>query len=135
MNTSHVMFSTDGKGNWKKIEWKSQCSEIVFMGGQCQGFEGHLGVHWNFGLSGSFHYDDNENDPTEEGGSGSTPPDHASYKTPLEMANHYYMSHSVCMDVTDPAEIARLENGDTTENESIVRPASIEELRKLHDQD
>lgn len=121
-------YCTNGKGHWWKIEYKRQCPEGVFMQGRCQGVEGHKGVHWRFGAHGSFHYDDNDVDPSEGGCSGSIPPDHASYRTPSEMANHYYMNNWTREEVTDPAEIARLESDEINDGESINRPVDMSKL-------
>lgn len=124
----HIHYATDGKGRWWKTEYKRQCPEGVFLRGRCQGVEGHLGVHWSYDAHGSFCYDDNDNDPSEGGCSGSIPPDHKSYRTPLEMSSHYYMSHSTHVEVVDPAEIARLEADDVTEGESVSRPVDMSKL-------
>ena len=49
----------------------------------------------------------------------------------MEMQEHYYMSHFTDSEVTDPDEIARLEHGEMKDGESINRPVSPEELKKL----
>jgi len=131
-NEDHVLYSTDGKGNWWRREWKSQCNEEVFMSGRCQGVQGHKGVHWSFKPCGSFAWDDNDESPEHDGCSGSTPPDHKEYKTPKEMQQHYYMSHYEDSVVTDPTIIAMLEKGDTPEKSaSLTRPLSKEEAEKF----
>lgn len=122
----HVMFSTNGKGRWWKVTWEKQCPEKVFLTGKCQGVEGHKGVHWCYGPCGSFNWDDNENDPSEEGGAGSIPPGHRSYHKPEKMQKHYYMTQHTTVEVTDPEEIARLERGEMKNNESINRPVTPE---------
>ena len=60
-----------------------------------------------------------------------TPPGHDSYRTPLEMQVHYYMTHFTDSEVIDPDEIARLERGEMKDGESIDRPISPEELKTL----
>lgn len=138
----NVHFSTNGEGRWWKTEYVRQCTEGVFLQGRCQGVEGHKGVHWRYDASGSFHYDDNESDSSEEGCSGVIPPDHKSYRTPLEMSENYFMSHRTHDEVTDLAEIERLENNETQEGVSITRPVDmsnipsklVEELKKRRDE-
>jgi hypothetical protein len=126
----HVVYSTDGNGNWMRREWKRQCCEGVFLNGACQGVEGHKGVHWSYKEDGSFSYSDNDNDSTEKGCSGSIPPDHETYRTPSQMAAEYYTTQFVDSVVTDPAHIARLEEGDE-EGASFVRPCSVEVVEEL----
>lgn len=132
MDREHILYSTDGRGNWWRREWKPQCNEEVFMSGRCQGVEGHKDVHWSYRPCGSFAWDDNDNDPKHDGCSGSTPPDHKEYKTPLEMQKHYYMSHYEDSVVDDPAIIAMLEKGETPEKgASLTRPLTKEETEKF----
>lgn len=106
---SRIHYSTDGRGRWWKRVTSPQCSNGVFFGHECQGVAGHKGVHWCFNEHGSFIYEDNDDDQTQGGCSGSTPPDHKHYRTPLEMQKEYYMQHSVSTEITDPEEIAKLE--------------------------
>lgn len=127
----HVMYWTDGKGNWHRRAWKRQCPCNVFLRGRCQGVEGHKGVHWSYSPCGSFCYDDNEEDLTENGCSGSIPPDHKHYHKPQDMAKQYYMNFYEDSDVTDPEEIARLERGQTKPGESVNRPCSKEVVERL----
>lgn len=127
----HVLYSTDGKGRWHRCEWKRQCPCEVFMRGRCQGVEGHKGVHWSFSASGSFCYEDNKEDSTEEGCSGSVPPDHKHYHSPLEMSKYYYMAFKEEGEVTDPEELARLERGEFKPGESCTRPCSKADIDKL----
>jgi hypothetical protein len=126
-----VLYSTDGKGNWHRCEWKRQCPENVFLRGRCQGTEGHKGVHWSYNPSGSFCYSDNDADPTENGCSGSVPPDHKHYRTPLEMSKYYHMVFREESVVTDPDEIARLEREETKNGESVDRPCDKEMIEKF----
>lgn len=128
----HIIYFTDDQGNWWRREWKPQCNEEVFMAGRCQGVKGHTGVHWSYRHCGSFAWDDNDEAPEHDGCSGSIPPDHKEYKTPLEMQKHYYMSHYIDTLVKDPNIIARLEQGDTPEESaSLIRPFSIEEIEEF----
>lgn len=117
-----VSYSTDGAGRWRRREYRRQCPEGVMLTGRCQGTLGHKGVHWGYTPGGSFCYDDNADDPTGHGCSGSIPPGHKDYRTPEEMAPHYHMAHFEDSTVTDPAEIARLERGDVRPGESTSRP-------------
>lgn len=130
----HVLYSTNGKGRWWRREWKPQCPEEVFMGGRCQGVAGHKDVHWSFAPDGSFRYDDNDDDPRHDGCSGSIPPDHKDYRSPLEMQKHYHISHYTDSEVTDKGVIAMLEKGKPPEPEaSITRPLTKEEADKFKD--
>ena len=125
----HVMYSGDGKGGWWRTEWAVQCPEKVFFRNKCQGVLGHKGVHWAFGEDGSFHWDDNDSDPQEDGACGSTPPDHKSYKTPMAMQKHYYMSHKKTAKVRDKAIIAKLEQDKIPEKDaSINAPVKWDKL-------
>lgn len=125
----NTLYSTNGSGIWYKTVFATQCEEKVFMIGQCQGVHGHNGVHWAFDKSGRFCYSDNESDPSEHGCSGQIPSDHKSYRSPLEMNKHYYMSVFPChVRITDPDEIARLEKNELMEGESITRPVDKNSL-------
>jgi len=116
-----INFSTDGSGKWWKTEWKEQCPHKSLFG-KCQGVDGHKGVHWSYNEHGSFCYKDNEADSSENGCSGSIPPDHKNYIAPLEMAKHYYMTHHTSKEINDLEVIARLERGELLDGESINRP-------------
>jgi hypothetical protein len=118
------MFSTDGEGHWTRREWKEQCPEKVFMAKRCQGVKGHKDVHWCYQPSGCLAWDDNKDDPKHDGCSGSTPPDHEKYITPLEMLNKLWLNHFTDTEVTEPEEIARLERDEIKDGESINRPCS-----------
>jgi len=68
-----------------------RCVEQVLMSGhQCQGVDGHDGLHWSYREDGSFCWSDNEYDPKEGGCVGSTPPDHEKYKSPQEMCRFHF---------------------------------------------
>lgn len=117
------MYSGDGRGNWWRTEWSEQCPEKVFLSGRCQGVKGHKGIHWCYGADGSFDWEDNDDDHKHDGASGSTPPDHKSYKTPQLMAKCHFMRFKKTAKVTDKAIIAKLEKGKTPENyASLNRP-------------
>tara|TARA_Y100000034_G_scaffold136330_1_gene212228 strand:+ start:1601 stop:2227 length:627 start_codon:yes stop_codon:yes gene_type:complete len=142
-NEPHVMYSTDGDGRWRRVEWAKQCSEEVFFREKCQGVEGHAGVHWRYDDNGSFKWDENKAEMTEEeladkfrGCSGSTPPGHKEYINPVDKRADYYMEHSTVTDVEDPEIIALLEkNEPPEEHASINRPCSEEQIKELELQD
>jgi len=131
----HVTFYTDAKGRWLKRVWAVQCSQSILIGNRCQGVEGHSGDHWCFQSDGSYHYKPHESDPrSKEVGCGTIPPGNSGYRTPLEMSRHRYMNFYEDTEVTDPAEIERLERGEFGGNETVDAPCTeeqIEELRKL----
>ena len=119
----NILYSTDGKGNWWKREWVEQCSEDVFIRrGQCQGVKGHEGVHWRFGSAGWFEWDE------PEGCSGTTPPDHKSYVSPLEMEKKHWLSNYSDTEITDTEKITQLERGECEEEASIDRPVNMDDL-------
>ena len=139
-----TQYSSDGKGNWWKTVWEEQCPEFVGIGGilaerkageglsmrqfRCQGVKGHKGVHWRYAPSGWLEWDDNEDDPTEDGCSGSTPPDHKTYRTPQRMLKHHWREHKTTTKVTDPEKIAQLERGEYEEGASIDKPVDFDEM-------
>lgn len=125
---SNTLYSTDGEGYWSKREWAEQCPEEVFMSGKCQGVKGHKGVHWCYGEDGSFKWDDNDDDPTEKGAAGSIPPDHKTYRHPIDMQPLYWLSNYTDTEITDPELIAKLENDETEEGASITRPVDMDKL-------
>ena len=118
----HVRYSRDDDGRWWKTVYQRQCPEGVFLAGRCQGVEGHKGVHWRYKPCGSLSHSDNENDPSDNGGSGSIPPGHKHYKPPHELQHLYYMCFKETIEVTDRAEIARLERNETRVGEMLDRP-------------
>lgn len=123
---ARVTYTTDGKGKWWKRVSAKRCTEEVFMHDQCQGVHGHDGVHWCYNASGSFCWDDNEYDPKEGGCSGTTPPDHEKYVSPVEMVKHHYSSHGgEYVEVVDPELIAKLEKDELLgENVGVIRPVT-----------
>ena len=123
----HVSFSTDGRGKWWKTTYPRQCPEDVFTAGRCQGVEGHKGCHWRYGPSGELHYDDNDLDPSCGGSSGWIPPGHKEYKHPEEMQKLRYSEFRTTEEVTDPEELARLEQGNLRVGESSQGPFRLED--------
>jgi hypothetical protein len=123
-----VAYYTDGKGYWLRRQWKPQCRSEVFLTARCQGIEGHKGVHWCYSPSGDFQWDDNNNDPQHDGAAGSTPPGREDYVPPIEMQQHYHVSHYTDSQVTDKQVIAMLEDDKTPEpNATIDRPLILDE--------
>lgn len=134
---SRVLFSESTDGRWFRREWVEQCDEKIFLGDRCQGVKGHKGVHWHYSLDGGMAWDDNDDDPQEDGCSGTTPPDHETYISPVDMQDKHYMSHFTDSEVTDPVEIDRIKRGDTTVDETVTRPVTPElaaEMRLLSDE-
>lgn len=102
------------------------------MGGRCQGVKGHKGVHWCYGLDGTFRWSDNDDDPQEDGCSGTTPPGHKSYVSPVKMAKHQFMSHYEDTVITDKKIIAKLEKDESPEKTAcITRPVSAAAAKKF----
>lgn len=128
---ANVVYYTNGNGWWLRREWKPQCSSRVFLSGRCQGVKGHKGVHWCYSPSGSFQWDDNDDDPTHGGCAGSTPPGHKEYLSPVRMQKHYFLSHYTDIEVTDKGIVAMLEKNKTPErNAAIDRPVVMARKRK-----
>jgi hypothetical protein len=131
INGANICYYTDGNGFWLRRAWKPQCSTRVFIYGRCQGVRGHRGAHWCYSPSGSFDWQDNDDDPKHDGCAGSTPPGHKTYVSPLKMQKHYFVSHYSDTEVTDKATIAMLEKGKTPERgASIDRPVVMRKKRK-----
>lgn len=128
---SNAMYSKDHEGNWWKTVWAEQCPEKVFIHGQCQGVKGHKGVHWMYGPSGSYEWDDNDDDPKhkhENIACGSTPPEHKDYVDPRTMAPHYYREHNTTTKVEDPEKIEALNRGEFEDGASINQPLDMDAL-------
>lgn len=124
----HIMYSMIDEERWSQRIWKEQCPhEMIFGQHRCQGVEGHKGVHWCFNAAGEFEYEDNDADSTENGCSGTIPPGHQHYRTPLEMQKHYHILHYEDSEVIDPVVLARLKRGRLQANESRIVPVSPEE--------
>lgn len=123
---AHVTYQTDGNGRWWKRVSAKRCVEEVFLHGQCQGVKGHKGVHWSYDPAGCFCWDDNKKDPKEGGCSGSTPPSHKQYRSPVEMEEHHYSSHGGGWEeVTDKVLLARLEADEVLDDgASVIRPVT-----------
>ena len=127
-----VTLYTDGNGNWLKRLWGVQCPMTILFRERCQGVIGHQGDHWRFQSDGSYHYRPHESNPRgEQIGCGTTPPGHAEYRTPLEMSRYHYLKHYEDTQITDSVEISRLERGEFTANERVVRPCGDEEVEEL----
>jgi hypothetical protein len=132
----NVMYSTDGNGRWVRREWAEQCPERVLLGPRCQGIKGHKGLHWCYKPNGSFAWSDNDDDPQEDGCSGTTPPGHPRWVSPLEKQAECWSNHFTDTEITDPETIARLERDEPPEGDdaSINRPVDLDaldpELRK-----
>lgn len=126
----HVTYQTNGKGRWWKRVSAKRCVGEVFLHGQCQGVKGHKGVHWSFSPAGNFCWSDNEKDPQEGGCSGSTPPSHKDYKSPLEMDKHHYSNlGSDWEEITDAELIARLDRDEILDDgASVIRPVTDKKL-------
>lgn len=118
-----------------KRVWAVQCSETILLRDRCQGIAGHLGDHWCFRPDGSYHCKPHETDPKRlEVGCGTILPGSSDYRTPLEMSRYRHVAYYEDSEVTEPSEVARLQRGDFSPNESADLPCTeeqIEELRKL----
>lgn len=126
-----VLFSSSGDGRWFRREWSLQCPVQMWRGRRCQGVCGHNGVHWTYRADGAFEWEDNEDDSSEDGCSGTVPPGHEHYWTPEEMTHRHYMNRYEDSEVTDPVKIARLEAGETEIHESLTRPVSEDKLAAM----
>ena len=128
----HVTFYTDGQGRWLRRVWAVRCSHDILIRDRCRGVEGHAGDHWCFSDDGSYRYKPHDSDPRRKDiGAGMIPPGNSGYRTPLEMSRHDHIKHFVDTEVTDPAEIERLEKNQFGQNETWDRPASEDEIEKL----
>lgn len=121
-----ITYQTDGNGKWWKRVSAIRCTEEVFMHGQCQGVDGHDGLHWCYSECGSFCWDDNEYDPKEGGCSGTTPPDHEKYQSPQDMMKLYHGNlGGDWEEVVDIDLIAKLEADDVwDDNVGVIRPVT-----------
>ena len=132
---ANITYYGNGKGRWLKRVWRCQCPKKVFFYGRCQGVRGHNGVHWRYAASGDFEWADNDQDPKQnddKGCAGSIPPGNEGYPSPTKMQKRYYMSHNNDAEVTDPAVIEKLENGEPPEPDaSIDRPLTKEEVAEF----
>jgi len=139
-----TQYSSDGKGNWWKTVWEEQCPEFVGIGGilakikdgeewstrhlRCQGVKGHKGLHWRYGPCGSYEWDDNEEDSTEEGCCGTTPPDHKKYVAPQRKCEEHWMNFKTTTKVEDPEKIAALERGEYEDGAGVDKPVDFDEM-------
>ncbi len=139
LDDCHIMYSSDGEGRWWKREWKDQCPEDAFIRDKCQGTKGHSDIHWRYNTDGSLVWSENKAEMTEaeladqtRGCSGSTPPGHANWISPVDKAKDYYMEFYEDSDVTDPEIIAALERDEPPEKgASTNRPCTETEELKL----
>ena len=71
-----------------------------------------------------------DDDPQEDGCSGSTPPGHEQWISPLDKQKDLWLSHYTDTKVTDPQILARLEQDDPPEGDeaSINRPVDFDKL-------
>jgi hypothetical protein len=132
-------YSLGDDGKWWKRDKPKRCQEEIFFHHQCEGIDGHDGPHWRYNSHGSLEQEDNEYDPKFGGGHITTPPDHKDYIPPVDMMNKSYgYSPSDWVEVTDPAEIARLNADELGDNESASRPVTdpvqIERLKKIKEE-
>lgn len=128
----NVVFYADGQGRWKKRTFAVQCSHDILLRDRCRGVEGHDGDHWCFHTDGTYKYAPHASDPrAKEIGCGMIPPGSSDYRTPLEMSRHDYSNCYEDTEVTLPAEIKRLEDGQFNSNETWTGPASDEEVEML----
>ena len=126
-----VLYSTDGQGRWIRREWARQCPEKVFLASQCQGAKGHNDIHWCYKANGDFAWEDNENNPSRGGASGSTPVGHEAYVNPTEKQDDYWGTHYMDTEILDSAVITQLEDGEPPEDgASITRPVDWKKLAK-----
>ncbi len=127
---SEVNYYTDGHGRWWKAVY-NQCPVEIFLSDSCQGKLGHKGDHWAYKEDGTYTYQDNEDDPQHEGTAGWIPPSHENWVHPKTMQDRYYR-HVEDVEVTDPAEILRMESGDWPKYATVDGNVSDETLKKLH---
>jgi hypothetical protein len=128
----NITYSGDGEGHWVRREWVEQCPEKIFMADRCQGVKGHKGIHWCYTPDGSLAWDDNDDDPQENGCSGTTPPDHENWISPRDKVEEHWLTHYSDTEITDPAIIERLENHDPpegAENASVSMPVDWEKMK------
>lgn len=120
----HILFSLYGD-KWYRTEYPLQCQETLTFGGRCQGVKGHEGFHWHYQPDGSLER------THDDGGESTTPPDHKKYIHPKKMQPLLHRSNHVTAEVTDSAEIERLNKNQMGENESITRPVPPDVAHKI----
>ena len=122
-----VTFYQGTDGSWLRREWSRQCpfKELLYIH-RCQGVEGHEGEHWCYRPDGSY---------VSMGGVSTglslTPPGHPKWISPVDKAYLHYMSVYVDSEVTEPEEIARLNRGEHSDNESLDRPVTDPRILKM----
>lgn len=128
----NIRYSTDGNGNWWRTQWDDQCSEKLLFGNRCQGTKGHKGVHWCYGLDGSFEWSDNDSDPPPLCCAGITPPGHKAWISPVDQIEKHHMNFRQESKVTDPKVVSKLENEEELEEgASYTRPVVLKDLKNI----
>ncbi len=122
-DAGRTMYIRQPNGGWLVCRWAAQCPEKVFMADRCQGAAGHAGEHWAFTPSGQYAWTDNAADSTRHGCAGQTPPGHKHYKHPSDMWVLRYLSQATQELLTDPDKIAKLNEGELENGESLIQPA------------
>lgn len=119
-----VLFSRDDVGNWVKITWAKRCQERAYLSNQCQGVLGHAGRHWCYGEDGSYRWSRNkQEEPDSTIACGTVPPGHKLYVAPEAKIMQNYLNNYEKVEVTDQAEVDRLEKNEMRKGEAITRPA------------
>lgn len=119
-----VIYSKNDDGQWQKITFAQQCTHEFIFGGRCQGKLGHDKYHWKYKEDGSFEFEHKK--PVDHIASGWTPPGHANYVHPSEMAQYYYMRYQTTTIIKSKKLIKQLENDTYNGNAAIVRPINYE---------
>ena len=125
---SRLSFTTDGSGRWWVREWQAPCCGEVSAFGACQGVDGHDGDHWCYSASGGYIH------VMPDGSLSMVPPDHKNYRTPLDMSK-LRPQPGTWVEVTDAAELARLNAGKLRPGESATRPPTVEEVKKFREEE
>ena len=132
---ANIVYHQVSSNNWLKQEFADQCSEKIFIRGECQGIKGHQGHHWCYSPSGNYCWSSEKKDlKPHEAACGSTPPGHSDYINPVGKYDDYYLRHNETTEVKDEGLVDKLENGeDMGEGVSTTRPLSQEEVKELKD--
>lgn len=96
---------------WQFVRAK-RCRDSDAWHGECCGVHGHKGPHWRYREDGTFEQWRRKDDKGRklkpwDWASRHTPPGHASYVHPQEMAEHYYMRHGKSVQVQPKARKSR----------------------------
>lgn len=120
---AETLYSTDGKGHWVKMVFRSQCRHKVLFADQCQAAYGHDGPCWAYAPDGSYCEEINNRKLDKfDARASMTPPGHKRYVNPIDKQGDRYLSKYERTEVTSKRLIARLERGEIKENESINSP-------------